>query len=390
MPDEKPTPEAIRAAMDSMGSVVVESEILEATPPIDLWRALLVAQKAVKAVSKDSTAEVKKNGNTLYTYAFASTEDMMHEARQALLEAGLVPQRLGYEVRRTPATVGLKDRNGNESTLIEVVSCFRLIHPESGQWEDYPPVAMPIVSHNGPDKALAGALTYGWSYWLRDVLCIPRKDDTSPDRREIEPQSGYTGSRGQQQRGGGRRQDESPREGFRRVVKSGDGNGEQQGGQREGQQARQPQSDPPRKPGSRNPDDPEVEAAHKRLVVAAKSYQAACKAAGTQSKLYDIAGAAAHGEGHRWNHRDDHSAAEYDAAVKALEQAVLDMDGAADDVPAICAACGAKDGQPHADGCPEAPRGDADGEKTNAAAGETEEPQREPGDDDPDAVGSAS
>jgi hypothetical protein len=142
----------------------------ESAAPAALWLAVLEAQRSLRAVTKDKTAKVVTKGGASYEYKFASTEDVMAAAREALLGQGVIAQRTGYEIRIGEAGP-------------EVLSTFRLVHAETGQVEVYPAVPMPIAGQGAADKVLAGALTYSWSYWLRDVLAIPREDDHDPDRR---------------------------------------------------------------------------------------------------------------------------------------------------------------------------------------------------------------
>jgi hypothetical protein len=142
----------------------------ESAVPAALWMAVLEAQRSLRAVTKDKTAKVVTKGGASYEYKFASTEDVMAAAREALLGQGVIAQRTGYEIHIGEAGP-------------EVLSTFRLVHAETGQVEVYPAVPMPIAGQGAADKVLAGALTYSWSYWLRDVLAIPRADDHDPDRR---------------------------------------------------------------------------------------------------------------------------------------------------------------------------------------------------------------
>lgn len=295
--------------------------VAPAPPPVNLWRAVHSAQKAVRPVAKADTAKVEKDGRTLYTYKFASTEDMMHAGREALLEAGVVAQRTHYTVRRGEAGP-------------EVLSYFRLIHVESGEFENYDPVGMPITGRNAPDKLLAGALTFAWSYWLRDVLCIPRKDDADPDRRDdSQARDGYSAP---------------PQEATRRVTKSG-------GGGKSSKSNKRSKSAPPAE------DNAAVSEARTAMVKAAKALVAAHDSAGKPDvDVFKIAGDAALG-GKRWSKDDPHTIEEYNVARQAFDEARAKVEAesesdppAVDDVPEVCPACGFSDGK-HDDGCPEVP-----------------------------------
>lgn len=326
---------------------------VEASPPrslpLKLWAAVLQAQRTLEPVAKDKTATVATKSGSQYTYKFASTEDMMQAAREALLAAGVMAQRFDYRVEAAAPA----DRGQQPGPPI-VLSFFRLVHPESGEVEDFPPLAMPITSHNAPDKALAGALTYAWAYWLRDVLCIPREDENEPDRRKRddgETWHGRGGDRGTASKGrqpSGKRDEQPATE--RRVVKADTP-----------ETAAKPEPAKSSKPSAGTPEAD----AHAALVEAAKAYIEACKRIDSKPQLYEVVGAAALGKGQRWNPRDTHTVEQYAAGTEGLRVATAQLLGEAD--PNVCSLCKGVDGQHTAD-CPDAPR--------------AETTEREPGEDD--------
>lgn len=117
----------------------------------NLLSALLKAQQSLDGVQKKST-------NTYSNYDYVSAEDMVINARKALLEAGLVAGRKAWSYE--------KDK----------VKCtFFIAHPESGE-ELSGDTEFPSVARKGTpeDKALATALTSSLSYFLRDILLLPR------------------------------------------------------------------------------------------------------------------------------------------------------------------------------------------------------------------------
>lgn len=116
--------------------------------------ALFRAQQAIRKVPK-----LAENGDDGYSYT--SAEAIIEEARQALHGAGLCVTLFDWHTRGTDAML-----------------TFLYVH-ESGEQYIAKPVPMPIVEDGGrdkraPDKALATAMTYCESQYLRILLQIPR------------------------------------------------------------------------------------------------------------------------------------------------------------------------------------------------------------------------
>ena len=129
------------------------------------WEAALVsAQRTMQAVSKDST-------NAFHKYKYASADDIIAAARVALNNQGLALIRSWKVVF-------------NEAG-IWVDSQFSLVHDGSAGVFNAGVVPFPVIEDKGRplDKALAGALTSSLAYFLRDLLLIP-KDDESMDKRD--------------------------------------------------------------------------------------------------------------------------------------------------------------------------------------------------------------
>ena len=117
----------------------------------NLQAALLEAQKSLDGVQKKST-------NKFSNYDYVSAEDMVTNARKALIQAGLVAGRKAWAYEQ------------------DKVKCtFFIAHPESGE-EITGETEFPSVARKGTpeDKALATALTSSLSYYLRDILLLPR------------------------------------------------------------------------------------------------------------------------------------------------------------------------------------------------------------------------
>jgi len=130
-----------------------------------LASALLAAQKALPSVGKDAK-------NSFHHYAYVSAEAMIGACRDALHGAGLTVRRAGWKYDGSP-----------EGGIVN--STFVLTHGPTGEsvsdeiaWICVPEKGRPI------DKAMAGALTSSLGYYLRDLLLVPREDESEMDRRD--------------------------------------------------------------------------------------------------------------------------------------------------------------------------------------------------------------
>ena len=135
--------------------------------------ALLGAQSALKSVGKDAK-------NSFHGYNYTSSEGMISACRDALHANGLVVSRTSWRFDAGTGEFGmlisafvLSFVDTNESVSAE--SCWFVV-PEKGR---------PI------DKALAGALTSSLNYYLRDLLLVPREEETmdSRDDTKYEPKA---------------------------------------------------------------------------------------------------------------------------------------------------------------------------------------------------------
>lgn len=161
----------------------------------NLYAALVRAQADVRPVEKDST-------NTFHKYKYASGDDVIASARSALNTHGLAVLALRWQVSEAPTwyidwqpdptdpTPDPKQKRHLpvkvEDIAIRLAVHYRLVH-ESGESLDFDPFSVPVLPEKGRpiDKAEAGARTYALSYFLRDLLLIPRVDEgTDVDQRD--------------------------------------------------------------------------------------------------------------------------------------------------------------------------------------------------------------
>lgn len=169
-------------------------------PLIPLYASLLAAQQCVGAVEKSST-------NSHHKYKYASSEDMLAAARDALITNGLVVVRTHYELDRSM-------ERGDASAIMDVVQHFKVIHAETGAFIEHKVIWPAIAAKARPDdKAIAGALTSGLSYYMRDLLMIPRVDEQQMDKRNDDGWTpGRRGNDRQRQRQAPQQQPQQPQQ----------------------------------------------------------------------------------------------------------------------------------------------------------------------------------
>jgi hypothetical protein len=128
--------------------------------PETLAEALLAAQANIETIAHDGRNDFAK-------YNYVTAETMIAECRKVLLDAGVLLT--AGDVELIPCA---------EDTMI-VRQTHRLSAPKIGEGIDTITRDWPaVVSKGRPiDKAVAGALTAGLSYTLRDLLLIPRGDE---------------------------------------------------------------------------------------------------------------------------------------------------------------------------------------------------------------------
>lgn len=141
------------------------------TMPPKLAAALVKAQKAAKAVPRDTAT---KSGPQ---YRYASAESVIDEGRVALSSAGLAMLcTLATLVERVASV-------GDVAWMMQAT--YQLVHESGETWtftRDWPVLER---KGTGTDKMYGGALTTCLAYALRDVLLLPRDDDAAAmDRRD--------------------------------------------------------------------------------------------------------------------------------------------------------------------------------------------------------------
>lgn len=149
----------------------------------NLYAALVAAQAEIQPVGKSST-------NEHHRYKYASGDDIVAEARRALNANGLAIFALASNISEHPYSWE-DDKGGvHEDVQLRMNVTFRLVHT-SGESHDFAPFSVPVLPEKGRplDKAEAGARTYVLSYFLRELLLIPRVDDAKqgeadPDTRD--------------------------------------------------------------------------------------------------------------------------------------------------------------------------------------------------------------
>lgn len=167
------------------------------------YKAMADAQKDVDHAEKDGR-------NTYSNYNYASAEEVIRTAKEALSAHGLGLFRLtyGYTVptQIEHAVLGLRD-------VYRAVTRWRVFHV-SGQWLEIE-TTWPFMEEKGRpiDKAYAAALTESLAYFLRDLVQIPRgagekidgdvsgRDDSGYDPRQGNGR-GDRDQRGRDPRGG--------------------------------------------------------------------------------------------------------------------------------------------------------------------------------------------
>jgi hypothetical protein len=155
------------------------------TPKLKVYAALVTAQRTARAVFKDGK-------NDFHRYKYATAESIIDEGRAALTSAGLTFFVSHVEIlpRSLPRFVVSKGDRSEQGPGEVLVSTRLVLAHESGEALEWIR-EWPAVEEKGRplDKAVAGALTNGLAYALRDLLLLPRDDDAaSMDRRDDRPE----------------------------------------------------------------------------------------------------------------------------------------------------------------------------------------------------------
>jgi hypothetical protein len=129
------------------------------------------------AVARDRCRTAFKGGfNDFHKYKYASADEVITVAKDALAETGLaiIPQSQKLSILGDGnATVHVLDR-----TIFLSHSSGEFVPIEIGGWPVIPDKGRPL------DKAVAVALTCSLAYWLRDLLQMPRGDEADMNTRD--------------------------------------------------------------------------------------------------------------------------------------------------------------------------------------------------------------
>lgn len=146
--------------------------------PDTLESALLRAQRSIETVQKASK-------NTHHGYKYASAEDVLAAAREALHGAGLTAQTMSSTLEPVEhITIG---KTGAQLYFGDIICEFALVLAATGETKRYT-FRLPVVCDGGrpPDKAMLGSLTEARAYWLGHVLAIVRTEEGVSDRGDAD------------------------------------------------------------------------------------------------------------------------------------------------------------------------------------------------------------
>lgn len=155
------------------------------TPECAFNAALVEAQASMSGVKKAS-----KNQHHNYTYA--SSEDVIRNARAALSAHGFSVLAIEYRIEHDEQPGATNDRE-RSYVFGSLHATYRVSH--AGGYSITCSSETPIIPGKGrpPDKAVATAKTYDLGYFLRTLLLIERvENDADPDTRndhDFEPQA---------------------------------------------------------------------------------------------------------------------------------------------------------------------------------------------------------
>lgn len=136
--------------------------------------AIIKAIMGARSIGKDG-----RNEHSRYNYAKA--DDIIDEARDALAGAGVLVSTLNQWDTEFEA-LNWQGQNDNSRKYLVL---FKVSHPESGQWRIYRRFCTYSDRKGTPwDKGLLGCQTTVLAYFLRDLLLLPRVDESiQPDQR---------------------------------------------------------------------------------------------------------------------------------------------------------------------------------------------------------------
>lgn len=168
--DDAPDSDDGSSIVDTMGAPA-------ASPSLDA--ALMAAQRMIRSVAKKGRMKIGDRGG----YDYASSEDVIREARGVLLAAGVTAFREGWRVEYRPGQWKMPGTHKRPEPLTMDgawvgVLRMRISHPASGEVR-YAESEHPIIPTAGRalDKATSATLTTCLGYWYIGLLQIPRGDE---------------------------------------------------------------------------------------------------------------------------------------------------------------------------------------------------------------------
>jgi len=140
-----------------------------------LWAGLVAAQRVGKTVAKDGK-------NAHHGYKYATSEDVIEEARSALGAGELALFAEASSLREIIPASG--EGSAYEPPLYVVDSVYVLAHASGGTHRITSSTFVMPEKGRPFDKALAAAKTYDLAYTLRSLLLLPRGEADHPDQRD--------------------------------------------------------------------------------------------------------------------------------------------------------------------------------------------------------------
>lgn len=153
--------QAANRALAGYGKLKAPRGYEQSEDQIDLMKALVKAQADFKVPKKTKTAEVKKNGQLLYTYSYADLGGIREACWGSLTKHGLV-------------LIQPIQEEGEDLFLVT-----KLIHAESGQWMS---TRLPLGFAKADPQVIGSSLTYMRRYGLSSLLGIATEDDDDGSR----------------------------------------------------------------------------------------------------------------------------------------------------------------------------------------------------------------
>jgi|TARA_Y100000296_G_scaffold37376_1_gene43299 hypothetical protein len=145
--------------------------------------ALLKAQQDVRAVEKSSE-------NNFQHYKYASAEDMYEASRNVLHKHGICVTRKSLHTKASGQTTLETDGSTTTTEAQKMVVVYIVSHKDGHHVECETEYPICVGKGKPSDKALNASMTTCLSYFLRDLLLIPRCDEEVDQRPDTVARSG--------------------------------------------------------------------------------------------------------------------------------------------------------------------------------------------------------